>query len=39
VLRDVPPLAARFGLTVLLATVMWHLVEAPLLKLKGRFQY
>lgn len=39
VLRDVPPLAARFGLTVLLATAMWHLVEAPILKLKGRFQY
>jgi hypothetical protein len=38
VLRDVPPLAARFGLTVLLATAMWHLVEAPILKLKGRFQ-
>ena len=39
VLRDVPPLAAQFGLTVLLATAMWHLVEAPILKLKVRFQY
>ena len=39
VLRDVPPLAARFGLTVLLATAMWHLFEAPILKLKARFQY
>ena len=39
VLRDVPPLVAQFGLTVLLATAMWHLVEAPILKLKGRFQY
>jgi len=39
VLRDVPPLAAQFGLTVLLATAMWYLVEAPILKLKGRFQY
>jgi peptidoglycan/LPS O-acetylase OafA/YrhL len=39
VLREVNPHAARFGLTVLLATAMWHLVEAPILKLKGRFQY
>jgi peptidoglycan/LPS O-acetylase OafA/YrhL len=39
VLGDVPPLAARFGLTVLLATAMWHLVEAPILRLKARFQY
>jgi len=39
VLRDVPPHAARFGLTVLLATAMRHLVEAPILKLKARFQY
>jgi len=39
VLRAVPPLAAQFGLTVLLATAMWHLVEAPILKLKARFQY
>jgi len=39
VLRDLPPDAVRFGLTVLLATAMWHLVEAPILKLKGRFQY
>jgi len=39
VLRDVPPLAVRFGLTVLLATAMWHLFEAPILKLKARFQY
>jgi peptidoglycan/LPS O-acetylase OafA/YrhL len=39
VLREVPPFAARFGLTVLLATAMWHLVEAPILKLKARFQY
>jgi len=39
VLRDVPPLAARFVLTVVLATAMWHLVEAPILKLKSRFQY
>jgi peptidoglycan/LPS O-acetylase OafA/YrhL len=38
-LRDVPPFAARFVLTVVLATAMWHLVEAPILKLKGRFQY
>jgi len=39
VLNDVPPLVARFGLTVLLATAMWHLFEAPILKLKARFQY
>jgi peptidoglycan/LPS O-acetylase OafA/YrhL len=38
-LRDVPPFVARFGLTVLLATAMWHLFEAPILKLKARFQY
>ncbi len=39
VLRDVPPILAHFGLTVLLATAMWHFFEAPILKLKGRFQY
>jgi len=39
VLRHVPPLAAQFGLTVLLATAMWHLVEAPILKLKARLPY
>ena len=39
VIRELPPFAARLGLTVLLATAMWHLVEAPILKLKGRFQY
>ncbi len=36
-LGAVPPLLARFGLTVLLAACMWHLVEAPILKLKARF--
>lgn len=39
VLGGVPPLVARFGLTILLATVMWQLVEAPILKLKRKFQY
>jgi peptidoglycan/LPS O-acetylase OafA/YrhL len=39
VLGDVPPLVARFGLTILLATGMWQLVEAPILKLKRKFQY
>jgi peptidoglycan/LPS O-acetylase OafA/YrhL len=38
-LRDVPPLLPRFVLTVLLATVMWHLFEVPILRLKSRFQY
>jgi peptidoglycan/LPS O-acetylase OafA/YrhL len=37
--RDVSPFAARLGLTILLATAMWYLVEAPLLKLKRRFPY
>jgi peptidoglycan/LPS O-acetylase OafA/YrhL len=37
--REVPPSLARLGLTILLATAMWHLLEAPILKLKGRFQY
>jgi len=36
-LGAVPTLVARFGLTVLLAACMWHLVEAPILKLKARF--
>jgi peptidoglycan/LPS O-acetylase OafA/YrhL len=39
VIRALPPFAARFGLTVLLATAMWHLVEAPILKLKARLPY
>ncbi len=39
VIRELPPFAARFGLTVLLATAMWHLVEAPILKLKARLPY
>ena len=38
-MRELPPDAARFGLTVLLATAMWRLVEAPILKLKRRFPY
>jgi len=38
-LGHVPADVARLGLTILLATGMWHLVEAPILKLKGRFQY
>jgi peptidoglycan/LPS O-acetylase OafA/YrhL len=39
VIRELPPFAARLGLTVLLATAMWLLVEAPILKLKARFRY
>jgi peptidoglycan/LPS O-acetylase OafA/YrhL len=39
VVRDIPPFAARLGLTVLLATAMWHLVEAPMLRLKRKFSY
>ena len=39
VMRELPPFAARLGLTILLATAMWHLVEAPILKLKARFPY
>ena len=39
VIRALPPFVARFGLTVLLATAMWHLVEAPILKLKARLPY
>ena len=39
VIRGLPPFAARLGLTVLLATAMWHLVEAPILKLKERLPY
>ena len=31
VLGEAPPFVARFGLTILLATGMWHLVEAPIL--------
>jgi peptidoglycan/LPS O-acetylase OafA/YrhL len=38
-IRDLPPFAARLGLTILLATAMWHFVEAPILKLKARFPY
>ena len=38
-IRDLPPFAARLGLTVLLAAAMWHFVEAPILKLKARFPY
>ena len=38
-IRDVPPFAARLGLTILLAAAMWHCVEAPILKLKARFPY
>jgi len=37
--RELPPFALRLGLTILLATAMWHLVEAPMLKLKRRFSY
>jgi peptidoglycan/LPS O-acetylase OafA/YrhL len=36
---DLPPDAARFGLTVLLAAAMWHLVEAPILEFKARLPY
>jgi peptidoglycan/LPS O-acetylase OafA/YrhL len=39
IVRDLPPFAARLGLTVLLATAMWRLVEAPLLKFKRKFPY
>jgi len=39
VIRELPPFAARLGLTILLATAMWRLVEAPILKLKTRFPY
>jgi peptidoglycan/LPS O-acetylase OafA/YrhL len=39
VIRELPPSALRFGLTVLLAAAMWHLVEAPILKLKARLPY
>jgi len=39
VIRELPPSAVRLGLTVLLATAMWHLVEAPILKLKARLPY
>ncbi|CAG0984046.1 O-acetyltransferase OatA [Burkholderiales bacterium] len=38
-MRELPPDAVRLGLTVLLATAMWHLVEAPILKLKARLPY
>ncbi len=38
-IRELPPFAVRLGLTILLATAMWHLVEAPCLKLKARFHY
>lgn len=38
-IRALPPFAARFGLTVLLAAAMWRLVEAPILKLKARLPY
>jgi peptidoglycan/LPS O-acetylase OafA/YrhL len=38
-MREIPPFAVRFGLTVLLAAAMWRLVEAPILKLKARFPY
>jgi peptidoglycan/LPS O-acetylase OafA/YrhL len=38
-IRDLPPFAARLGLTVLLAAAMWHCVEAPILRLKARFPY
>ena len=39
VIRELPPFAARLGLTVLLAAAMWRFVEAPILKLKARFPY
>ncbi len=39
VIRELPPSAARLGLTILLATAMWYLVEAPILKLKERLPY
>jgi len=38
-MRELPPFAARLGLTVLLAATMWRFVEAPILKLKERFPY
>lgn len=37
--RELPPFAPRLGLTIVLATAMWHLVEAPLLRLKRKFPY
>jgi peptidoglycan/LPS O-acetylase OafA/YrhL len=37
--RELPPFATRFALTVMLATAMWRLVEAPVLALKRRFPY
>ena len=39
VIRELPPFAARLGLTVLLAAAMWRFVEAPILSLKSRFPY
>ena len=39
VMRELPPFATRLGLTVLLASAMWHVVEAPILKLKARLPY
>ena len=39
VMRELPPSAARLGLTILLAAAMWRFVEAPILKLKARFPY
>lgn len=38
-IRALPSFAVRLGLTILLAAAMWHLVEAPMLKLKARFAY
>ncbi len=39
VLGEAPPFVARLGLTILLATGMWHFVEAPILTLKRKFKY
>jgi len=38
-IRELPPFAARLGLTILLAAAMWRFVEAPFLKLKQRLPY
>ena len=39
VIRELPPLPMRLGLTILLAAAMWRCVEAPILRLKERFAY
>ena len=38
-ISDLPPFAARLGLTIVLAAAMWRLVEAPILRLKARIPY